>query len=78
VLVQQPIWRFLGNRFVDGHVHDNAQAKETELVVVCFLCGPSVDAQVLEFKRAVAGVGPGGSGSEAQEELGTGSRRDSS
>jgi hypothetical protein len=32
--MQQPIWKFLGNQFVEAHVHDNAQATETELVEI--------------------------------------------
>jgi hypothetical protein len=31
VLTQQPIWKFLGNRFVEAHVHGKARAEETEL-----------------------------------------------
>jgi hypothetical protein len=32
--MQQPIWKFLGNRFVEEHVHGNARAKEIQLVDV--------------------------------------------
>jgi hypothetical protein len=28
----QPIWKFLGNRFVEAHIRGNVEAKETELV----------------------------------------------
>jgi hypothetical protein len=28
----QLIWKFLGNRFVEAHIHGNTQAKETGLV----------------------------------------------
>jgi hypothetical protein len=42
VLMQKPVWKFLGNWFVEAHIHGNAQAKN-QLVEVCFLCDPSVD-----------------------------------
>jgi hypothetical protein len=28
VFTQQPIWKFLGNRFVEVHIRGNAQAKK--------------------------------------------------
>jgi hypothetical protein len=30
--LEQPIWRFLGNRFVEAHIRGNAQAKGSEFV----------------------------------------------
>jgi hypothetical protein len=31
---EQPTWKFLGNRFVEAHIHGNAEAKETELLEI--------------------------------------------
>jgi hypothetical protein len=30
----QQIWKFLGNQFVEEHIHGNIQATETELVEI--------------------------------------------
>jgi hypothetical protein len=32
VFPRQPIWKFLGNRFVEALIHGDIQAEETELV----------------------------------------------
>jgi hypothetical protein len=50
VLTQQPIWKCLGNRFVETHAYDNAEAKETEFVEMCLICGPPVAASASEFQ----------------------------
>jgi hypothetical protein len=31
----QRIWNFVGNRLVEAHIRDYAQAKETELLKIC-------------------------------------------
>jgi hypothetical protein len=42
--MQQPIWKFLGNRFVETHIPSTAQVKDTELAEVCvsFAVPPSL------------------------------------
>jgi hypothetical protein len=42
--------------YVKAHISGNAQAKETTCGSRCFLCGPYVAAEVLEFRRATARV----------------------
>jgi hypothetical protein len=32
--MQQPIWKFLGNQFVEAHICSDSHAKETELVEI--------------------------------------------
>jgi hypothetical protein len=53
VFAQQPVWKFLGNRFVEAYIHVKAPAeKKTTFGSACFLCGPSVATEVPELKRA--------------------------
>jgi hypothetical protein len=41
VIAQQKTWKFLGNRFVETHIHGKAQAEKKQLVEVCFFCSRS-------------------------------------
>jgi hypothetical protein len=47
----QPIWKFLGNRFVEAHTRGNAQATGTELVQIdiSFAAIP----QLLKFRSLI-------------------------
>jgi hypothetical protein len=47
--MQQAIWKFLGNRFVEAHTHGNARVTETELVEVLFSFRSSVCSQELSL-----------------------------
>jgi hypothetical protein len=53
---RQPIWKFLGNRFVEALIHGDIQAEETELVeigvpvAVLGICISSKSSRELQFE----------------------------
>jgi hypothetical protein len=45
------MWTFFGNRFVEAHIHGNAQVKRKNLWKCVLLCDPSVTTWAPELKR---------------------------